>query len=366
MRRRIVTILASLIALATSMPAGAQVDENETPRLSGGANLHTLWTSTNASGKPAGEFEIAMARVKLQWQEEKWLRTRLQFDVDQVFVEGSAEAMLRDAWVELRFGRHLHVRMGQFKRPFSALELRGRSRLEVIGRGPANGLLIEDLGFGDRDLGLQLEGDFGRATRRVSYAIGAFNGPGRNAPETDGNGAKDVVGRIEARARKWLTFGANASVKLFDTDTVDYYPSWSWMTGLDMSIEARGLLVMVEGLYGLNHDRCALAFDPEECRGESDRVGVPRAAAVTAMAAYRFKLNSRLKLAIEPVIKGEVLLPDDGLDDAYVGQASIGANLHVGKHVRLMVHGDVRRVDDALVGEWDDENRLFVQLALRL
>ncbi len=366
MRRRFATVLATLMVLATSSSTFAQVDEDETPRLSGEANLHTLWTLSEREGDPANEFEVAMARVKLQWREGKWLRTRLQFDANQIFKEEGARASLRDGWVELRFGRYLHLKMGQFKRPFSALELRGRSRLEIIGRGPANGLLIEDLGFGDRDLGLQLSGNFGPGKRRVSYALGLFNGPGRNRPETDGNGAKDVVGRVEVRARRWLTFGANASVKLFDTDTVEYYPSWSWMTGVDMTIERKGLFVLIEGLYGLNHDRCALAIDPVECRADGDRTGLPAATAVNALIAYRIKLGSKLKLALEPVVKGELLLPDDGLDEALVGQGSIGANLHIGKHVRLMIHGDLRRVDESLASAWSDESRLFVQLALRL
>ncbi len=366
MHRRLATILAGLLVLGTSSLVMAQVAEDEVPRLSGGANLHTLWTLSETAGDPSNEIAISMARVKLLWREGKWLRARLQFDVDQLFEEEKSRAMLRDAWVELRLNRALRLRLGQFKRPFSALELRGRSSLEVISRGPANGLLIEDLGFGDRDLGLQISGDFGRSKRQVSYALGAFNGTGRNQPETDGNGAKDIVGRVTARARRWLTFGANASVKLFDTETVGYYPSWSWMTGVDMTIERKGLFVLVEALYGLNHDRCALAFEPDECRAENDRVGVPRAAAVSALVAYRFDLGTSLELALEPVVKGEVLMPDDGLDKALAGQASVGANLHFGKHVRLMVHGDLRRVDDALVGAWSDENRLFVQLALRL
>jgi hypothetical protein len=369
MRRRTVKFLVALLLLATSLPTRAQPVEEEVPRLSGGANLHTLWTLSPSAGDPANEFEISMARVKLLWREGNWLRARLQFDADQTFDSGPSgkpKAALRDCWIELRFYRSLRLKMGQFKRQFSALELRGRSSLEVIGRGPANGLLIEDLGFGDRDLGLQLSGAFGPNKRQVNYALGLFNGPGRNRPETDANGAKDVVGRVEAKARKWLTFGANASAKFFDTDSVDYYPSWSWMAGVDMAIERKGLYLLVEGLYGLNHDRCALAIDAEECRTESDRTGVPGAAAAVLLAAYRIKLGTRWELALEPVIKGELLLPDDGLSEAFVGQGSVGANLHIGKHVRLMVHGDIRRVDEALASEWSDESRLFVQLALRL
>jgi hypothetical protein len=310
-----------------------------------------------------------MARVKLLWREGNWLRARLQFDADQVFESGpnsQAKAALRDCWIELRFDRALRFKMGQFKRPFSALELRGRSSLEVIGRGPANSLLIEDLGFGDRDLGLQLSGAFGSKKRAVKYAMGLFNGPGRNRPETDSNGAKDVVGRVEAKVRKWLTFGANAAVKFFDTQSVDYYPAWSWMAGVDVAIERKGLYLLAEGLYGLNHDRCALAIDPEECRTESDRTAVPGAASAVVLAAYRIELGTQWKLALEPVIKGELLLPDDGLSEAFVGQGSLGANLHIGNHVRVMIHGDIRRVDEALASEWSDENRLFVQLALRL
>lgn len=363
---RYTAILAGILVLSACPFGLAQVAEDEGPRLSGGANLHTLWTCTESSGDPANELEISMARVKLLWREEKWLRARLQFDVDQLFKEEESRAALRDAWVEVRLNRALRVRLGQFKRPFSALELRGRSSLEIIDRGPANGLLIEDLGFGDRDLGLQMSGDFGRSKRRISYALGLFNGTGRNRPETDGNGAKDIVGRVEARARRWLTFGANGAVKLFDTETVDYYPSFSWMTGIDVTIKRKGILVLVEGLYGLNHDRCAMAVDEQECRGETDRIGVPKAAALTVLAAYRFELGTTLDLALEPVVKGEALWPDDGLERAFAGQASVGANLHIGKHVRLMVHGDARRVDDALVGAWSNEDRLFVQVAVRL
>jgi hypothetical protein len=358
-----------LVILFLFLETASVAQELEAPGagiLSGSAALHGRWTVTDSTDGAAHEFSVPMARIALDWRPEARLRAKLQFDVNQLFKAGRERAALRDAFVELRLHRALRIRMGQFKRPFSALENRGRRRLEIIERGPANEFLIEDLGFGDRDLGLQVESRFGKRKRYIKTALGLFNGPGKNRPEKDGNGAKDVVLRVEGRPLKWMTIGANTSLKFFDQETVAYVPGYSWMAGLDVTVARKGLFFLVEGLYGTNHDRCELSFDPAECRGDESRLEVPRTWSVVATAAYRFPLSQAWQVALEPTLKGELSRPDNGLHEALLWQASLGSNLIFGEHVRVMIHGEVLRAQAGLAARWQDANRLMLQVALRL
>jgi hypothetical protein len=368
---------SALVLLGLLSPARA--DETTTlaepseaaTRLDVGVQLHTRWELELEEDRTGNEFRIALARLRFNWRHDDWLRAKLQADVDQLFGDGDAgddaTAMVRDAWVEGRLHKSLRVRMGQFKRPFSRLELRSRGDLETIRRGIGNGLLIEDFGYGDRDLGLQLSGRFGkRKKQRLDYALGIFNGTGRNAPETDRNGAKDLVARLEARPIKPLSVGINGSLKLFDTDSVPYVPSYAWAAGIDGALRLGRLRLLAEGLVGLNWDKCVYADDPADCREENDRADVPYAWSATVMASYRFPLWEAWKLALEPVLKAEVLVPDHTLDDGRIYLATAGINLHVARRLRLMVHLEEQFPEAGAPEDWERQGRFWIQAAFGL
>jgi hypothetical protein len=367
------SLLAALVllgpGLALSQERGVVVEKDDQPTFRAGVRLHSLWTLDDTAGEPSNAFSIEMARVKLQWDPDALLRAAVSADFDQLFGVSNAtkpkKSMLRDAYLHLKPLRALRVKVGQFKRPFSRLELRSRRRLEVVRRGYGNAWIVEELGFGDRDLGIQLDGRFGKRKRGISYALGVFNGPGRNAAEVDLNGTKDLVFRLEGNPVKWLSLGANVSVKNYDVDSVDYYPEFAWMTGADFRFNMKGFSLLGEGLFGLNQDRCASDDDPADCRLDADGGDLPYSYGATLMATYRFRLGTT-GMKLQPVLRGEILVPDDTDSQARLYSAGVGANLLIIDGLRLMVHGETVRTDGNLPAFWTDANRLLVQLAYAL
>mgnify|MGYP003391186434 CR=1 FL=1 len=90
----------------------------------------------------------------------------------------------------------------------------------LVERGLSNDWLVEELRYGDRDLGVQVEGRFGDVPR-LNYAVGVFNGTGLNREETDLNGSKDIAARVDADIVYGINVGVNVSHKRFDQEVVE-------------------------------------------------------------------------------------------------------------------------------------------------
>ncbi|HUP92562.1 MAG TPA: porin [Solimonas sp.] len=99
-------------------------------------------------------------------------------------------ATTADIYGELRFAPQASLRVGKFKAPVVLENLQSSGSIEFIERG-----LPTELGP-NRDLGIQLGGEFAGAT--VGYAIGWFNGSpdGRDASTTDVDNRKETAARV--------------------------------------------------------------------------------------------------------------------------------------------------------------------------
>jgi len=358
-------LLACLVVCPAIADEGSGDAKSRKPKLKVGARLHALWVWTDAAEKATNEFSIDMARVSFRWQQFDLVQAKLQADLDQLFGSPSMKSLLRDAWVQVAPFRWLRFRLGQFKRPFSRLELRSRGKLATVRRGLANGFLVEELGFGDRDLGLQLDGRVGSKDRGIRYAAGIFNGSGKNADEHGLSGTKDVVARFAGTPVKWLSLGASGSLKFFDRDfdAYKYYPESAWMAGADLLVKHSGFRFMTEGMVGRNYGSCFYAEYPETCRllnhGEED----PLSWSLVVLMSYKFDLCRKWKLKLQPVLKGELFEPETDLADGKVRSFSVGTNLFITKYARLMIHGEFIFAGDGIRKWFPSENRMLVQLA---
>lgn len=97
-------------------------------------------------------------------------------------------AQLADGYVNWHRYAAASVRAGQFKTPFGFEQLYSDPRLLTVERSLANDRLTLN-----RQLGVQLGGDL--LDKRLSYAVGAFNGNGANNNFNDNN-KLDGVGRV--------------------------------------------------------------------------------------------------------------------------------------------------------------------------
>lgn len=367
MRHSVIWILLLLFASAGTAAAEEKVKKHKLDKkakLKVGARIHTLWTLTDESEQPENAFGIDMARVKFDWRQSKLVRAVIQLDVDQLQRSASKTAILRDAYVKVAPMQYLQFRMGQFKRQFSRVELRSRARLETIHRGLSNAWIVEELGYGDRDLGFQIEGRVGE-NDLVEYGVGVFNGSGKNAAEEDLDGSKDFIGRVEVKPLDSLSVGANGAYKKFDTSASTLnHPESAWAAGGDFRLKLDGLRLLGEYLTGENYLYSDMEHMLEEgIWADYYHESVARSWSVVLMLTYKHKLSEKYRLAVQPVVKGEYLVPDDSLDDASVWALTSGVNLFIGKHVRLMLNSEIVRPAANAPLSWMEYDKYLVQMA---
>jgi hypothetical protein len=327
------------------------------PDLTVGGFVHALYAWQSGADLPNNELRLRNARLSVEWSQGKLLGAEISFDLGDDEQTVTAFGPLRDAYVEVKPLDALELRAGQFKKPFGRLELISLGKLRLIERGVANAWIVQELRYGDRDIGAQASGHFGKLPR-LNYAAGIFNGTGRNRSEDDLNGSKDLVARVDSDLTEWLNVGVGASHKRFDQDVHTDYPNSALMGGADFAIRAAGLRVIGEALYG--NDYLSL----EEGKSWS----------ALLLASYEVPLTKKWELAIEPLVKGEVVKIEDQVKRSQVWVGTAGANLRIAKYYRLMVQGELIRpklegegeAAERILRDWPRENRLLVQAAMRM
>jgi len=295
-------------------------------------------------------FTLERARLEFTFFPVRWIEGTIEAALDDIDETGAVDDLLRDAFVVMKTRKWLGFRVGQFKKPFSLMELKSKGKLPIVTRGLSNDFLVRELGYGGRDIGAQIEGRLLKSIK-LEYSLGVFNGNGANNIEDDTSGAKDAAGRLEAEPVKFLKIGLNGSIKNFDLSVPanDGKPATAWMTGGDLQFKLRDFRLQFEGLYGMNHLS----------------TGHPMAASTHALATWKFKLPRR-GMSLQPVARFDMLWPvfSENKDRAWM--ATVGLNWQIAAHVRLMVDLEITRSDDTLSTLWIDGEQVFVQLALDL
>jgi phosphate-selective porin OprO/OprP len=131
---------------------------------------------------------------------------------------GGGTTVLQDAYIDVRFTPAVRLRTGKFKAPVGLERLQSGTDIMFVERAFPTSLVP------NRDLGVQLFGDFGGtaggAGAVATYAVGVFNGvPDGGSGDLDNNDGKDVAARVfftpfarGAGAFKNLGFGIAGSV----------------------------------------------------------------------------------------------------------------------------------------------------------
>ena len=330
------------------------------PKIKLGGYVHTAFVVSRGSDKVSNEFRVRNARIQLKWNQGNLLDGEIEVEMAQE-IEGDSDSVsvdstwapLRDAFVRVTPLKQVAFRLGQFRRPFSRIALTSPRTLKLVNRGISDAWINSELLYGARDVGFQVEGSFGK-NWGFDYAVGVFNGTGRNTREIDAQGAKDFVGRVVGHLGKHVEIGANVANKNWDNppNTVSSTAN-AWMWGGDVAVDYKNLFGMVESGYGDDYR----ALDSK------------KSWYVLGLFAYKIKLTDTWNMALEPLVKGEVLTLDDSNGDSRIVAGTAGANLYLGNLFRLMVQGEwIHPTDETLLpnnlGEAENLKRLFVQLAL--
>lgn len=121
-------------------------------------------------------------------------------------------ATIADAYLDLKFDPRATVRIGKFKSPVGLERLQSSGSTALIELGLASELTP------NRDLGVQLQGEFAQST--VSYALGVYNGAvdGRDSPTVNPDNDFELAGRLffepwknDSNALSGLGFGLAGS-----------------------------------------------------------------------------------------------------------------------------------------------------------
>ena len=135
-------------------------------------------------GDSRASFQIRRAKTRvdgfLLWKE---LTYELQIGwagADSGIATGTTFSGLEDAYLNWDVSKKqaFEVRGGQFKVPFGRQELTSSERLQFVDRS-----IVTDEFVRGRDVGVQVAGLL--VAKKLSYALGLFNGNGRNRPTND-------------------------------------------------------------------------------------------------------------------------------------------------------------------------------------
>lgn len=206
-----------LAAVLAGAPAGAQAagpagGGPPAVRHEVSARLRPRVSTTSVPDAPPAVWELARLRLQGRLAVGR-VGSRLQLDYE------GGEWSVDDAWVRFPAGA-AEVTLGQAKRPFTVLSMRGGSRLGPLSRGAsirgADPLdeqnLVGEAGFGDRAVGVQLSGRLPFVPLPVDATAGLFPADPWDDP-LDAGGVQGSV-RMTARVAPGLVVGNAWSARL--------------------------------------------------------------------------------------------------------------------------------------------------------
>lgn len=213
---RTIYSLALLLLLALPARLDAQEREDRRPRVELTGRLQVQYNSSSiareeefeSSTTPFSTFEVRRARLGVRLELSDWILSEIEAEF------ASRDVALRNAFIDFAFDPGFGVRVGQFKKPFSLLELTSSTVILPIERGlrirglseflvldtvsgevdallpifagdpllPEEQALLASLGYSGYDVGVEVHGELGR----FGYRAGIFNGDGSGAVSESG------------------------------------------------------------------------------------------------------------------------------------------------------------------------------------
>lgn len=218
-RTRVPPILLLLLASATPAAAQGFTLVSDSLRLTLSGRVQTIFNTTDAPGFASTEWALRRVRLEANVRVNPVVSGKIQPEY------AGSRVQLRDAFVRLDLHPALHLLAGQANRPFSLVNLTSSTRMAPIERGVRiRGVvgardhisLLTELGYADRDVGLQAGGTMPGVPGAVTYAAGVFDGPLRDeVPSANG---VQYAARIAAAPAALVRVGAAWSRRQFVED----------------------------------------------------------------------------------------------------------------------------------------------------
>jgi hypothetical protein len=333
--RRAFRPVLPLLLLAAASPAAAQgfTLGSDSARLTIGGRVQTVFSTTDAPGFAATEWELRRVRLDASVRVSRWVSGRVSPEY------AGSRVSLKDAFMRLEAAPALALVAGQAHRPFGLLTQTSSTRILPIERGVRirgvsgardHASLLAELGYADRDVGLQAVGAPRGAPLGLSYAAGVFNGPLRG--EVPAASSIQYAARLVLRPAAGVRVGASWSRRDFVEDpgasAFVLRPGHAWAADLELGSERGGPRLLAEAALG----------DTDPFQGARFR-------AAQAWAAYRAGPAGAAVSAVEPLLRVSYGDPDTGggavLPDVTGGVlVTPGVNLWLGGLNRVAVNWD--------------------------
>ena len=327
------TFVYLIILFIISIQLAAGAEEEKKFRIRG--KLQTRWELDRASdtGKWADAFTVPHARLDGRWEPLDWLELNLELD----FTDG-VEA--KDMYARIKVDPLFKITTGQFKKPFSRLQLTSPWDLVIPERGLLDEYAVDKTnhgGFGGRDIGLMFSGVY-KGPVKLEYYLGAFN----NVLDKK-EYHRDIVGRVETHLLPGLAMGLNSSFKFYD-DSGSFKNAY--LLGADLKYKIENFVVQMEGAYGDNVDKADTLLAGAHC-----------------ITYYNIKLNDSLTLI--PAFMFEVFDPAIQVQNDMAFRLAGAMNLDINEIVRVIfsIDGVLQETSDNMLTY---PTKTILQLNLKL
>jgi hypothetical protein len=329
---------AAALAVTLALPAHAQQQPAPTFTVNGmevtlGARLQTQFNTSSVDSVPATDWFLRRARVELSTRYGPVVAGKLQVDF------AGNRVTLKDAFVRLNLHPALSVLAGNAQRPFGAVAQTNSGQMAPIERGARiRGLrardeyaLVTDLGYAERDVGVQLTGR-PRLPLGVFYAAAFTNGPVHTVD--GGERSYQLSARAGFQPVKGVTLAGSWGRRDFVQPLTDSTAARS-RGGHAWAIDAEA------GGY-----RPGLHAIAEVAFGHADPFAGRRFLGAQGWISYRTKpLSSRI-FSIEPLLRISHGDPDRDRDAPGEGAGTLvtpGINIYLGALNRVMFNYDLWR-----------------------
>lgn len=251
--------VTSALLFVTATSAAGQGFTIATPdssaRITFGGRVQTIFNTTSVDDEPATQTELRRVRLEANLQMGRVVQGRLQPEF------AGSRVMLKDAYVRLNLAPALQLWAGQAHRPFGVVSPSSTTRILPMEKGlRIRGVsdawdeynLLLNLGYSDRDVGLQLRGEPRNAPLGLSYAAGFFNGPARAlAPEEN---TWQGVARVVLRPANGVAVGGSWSridfVRTEDDIVFEPRAGTAWAADVELGSDRGGPHLVAEVTTG--------------------------------------------------------------------------------------------------------------------
>ena len=336
---------ATRLPRAMTTSAGDAFGDEETEPVGIRVLLQTRYTQTWPTTMRAGERALAQtndgwhverAFMRLAAKPNSWLSGKVLLDFGALR-DGNIPQTVKLAYAEVEPMSRLKITAGLFKRSFSLLELLPIAEYEFADTGLAD-TLIQDTGFGGRDMGAMAAVQPLTKKRWLKLFAGAFTG-GHIGTDARPDGL--LTARVESSPLKFLHLGADVAWRRQPTQnpnakSLDGPQDAGWAWSADLMLEHERWEVRAEMLGG---DRTDIAHNAMP----DGTLAARRFLGAWALASYRIPIRTA---TLMPALRVEWL---DSDRDRPIGNHVLfqgAVNVDFGTHVRLLIDLTKQWVED--------------------